>query len=221
MTPLASIDADSGNLVAKGPGKVLSYQLNDPNKPNRKFAGFSRSRPDTDKSKDRSKPAKKINCVHVNFDGELAANSTKNEMLISGNVRTAYSDVNKFEENVDPDQESLVLPTGGVTIHCDKLQTAQWQPRGSAEPTTEIIATGNVHVKNQLFESTAQRLTYSETTDVMTIEGSQRSNARLVFRSTAKSKPNQLVAEKIMYRLSDQWTNVQSMKNLDITRPAR
>ncbi len=215
IAPMASVNAQSGAMVAKGPGKVINYQYQDPSNNQNRLSGFSSS---FQQQGSDGKP--KLNCVHINYDGDLLANSNNRELTISGNVRTAYADVNSFNQTIDPDDESK-LPKGAVTLRCNKLKSAQWTPRSQVESTTEMIAIGNAHIKSQLFEATANRLSYSDMTDKLTIEGSPRSDANLWFRQNPKAKLSHLAAQKIMYRLSDQWTDVQGVKNLNIKRSGK
>jgi hypothetical protein len=212
---MASVNAQSGAMVSKGPGKVINYQYQDPSNNQNRLSGFSSS---FQQQGSDGKP--KLNCVHINYDGDLLANSNNRELTISGNVRTAYADVNSFNQTIDPDDESK-LPKGAVTLRCNKLKSAQWTPRSQVESTTEMIAMGNAHIKSQLFEATANRLSYSDMTDKLTIEGSPRSDANLWFRQNPKAKLSHLAAQKIMYRLSDQWTDVQGVKNLNIKRSGK
>ena len=215
LSPLATVNALDGSVVAKGPGKVLNY-LRDDGKGESKLSGFSQSfrRPSSQPNapeKDR-KPG--IDGIHVNFDGELNANADRKEMLISGNVRAAYARVESYETIVEPDDKNT-HPAGTVVLKCDRLQSAQWTPVGQ-ESINEMVATGNAHITSQLFEATAQRLTYNDKTDMMIVSGSSRGNANLWFRPDPEAKLSHLTARKIMYRLADQWTNVEGVQSLEL-----
>jgi len=80
-----------------------------------------------------------------------------------------------------------------------------------------MLATGNAHLFSETFEATASRVSYSQATDVLVVEGTPRTDANLWFKQTPNDKnPTHLIAEKISYRISDQWTQTQGVKNLNI-----
>jgi lipopolysaccharide assembly outer membrane protein LptD (OstA) len=82
-----------------------------------------------------------------------------------------------------------------------------------------MIATGNAHISNDRFDATANRVSYNQSTDMMVVEGTPRSDANLWFKQTANDKnPTHLVAEEIQYRVKDQWHQVLGVKNLKINR---
>ncbi len=76
-----------------------------------------------------------------------------------------------------------------------------------------MIATGNAQIVSDTFQATAERFSYNQQTDILTVEGTSRTDANLWFRRNPKEKMNHLVAVKILYRLSDQWTDIQNVKN--------
>jgi len=99
-------------------------------------------------------------------------------------------------------------------LKSDVLRFAQWTPR-NAEPRQEMQAEGNTSIKSELFEAVADRLSYNDATDILVIEGKPPANAKLTYRSTAKAQPKTMVAQKVMYRLSDQMAKISDVRNVE------
>ena len=202
-----TLDAATGQVKSKGPGVMMLYRRGHTSMLGK--TGNNPPQPDTPMG---------ITLVRVNFDGSAEANTNDKQLLIRGNVRTLHAPVNSFEHVLDPDV-AQALPPESVRITCDELKLAQWTPRNSDEPSQELLATGNAHITSGTFEATADRVSYNQATDMLVVEGTPRSDANLWFRQAPNSKDrDHLVAGKILYRLADQWTEVQSVKNLNINR---
>jgi len=204
FVPMATVDAVSGDIATSGPGIALAYQYS---KGGNQPTGFS-----TNKAPNNSKNPE-LTCIHVKFDDQLVANSEKGTMEIDRNTRSAWANVDRFDQTLDPDRPDQ-LPVGAAVLRSDKLNFAQWTPRNS-EPRLEMQAEGNTSIRSQLFEAVADRLTYASDTDMLVLEGNPPAMAKLTYRKTPQSKPQTSLQSKIMYRLSDQsfrMTNVRSVE---------
>lgn len=207
--PQATIDAVSGSLAAKGPGTIATHR---PAKSN-----------ETDASNPFGNLAGAdgmdgISFIQINFDGDLSVDSKQREMIVTGNIRTIYASVLDWEMTVDPDN-APGRPAGSVHLTCSRLQLAQWSPRNNDQPTNEMIASGNTHIRNDRFDAKADRVSYNSSTDMLVVEGTPRSDANLWIKQTPNDPaPTHLVAEKIRYRIKDQWSDTQGVKNLNINR---
>ncbi len=202
-----TLNASTGKVKSKGPGVMMLYRRGNTTLLGK--AGNNTPKPDTPMG---------ITFVRVNFDGSAEANTNDKQLLIRGNVRTLHAPVSSFEHVLDPDIAQS-LPPESVRVTCEELKLAQWTPRNSDEPSQELLATGNAHITSGTFEATADRVSYNQATDMLVVEGTPRSYANLWFWKSPNSKVRvQLVADKILYRLSDQWTDVQGVKNVNINR---
>ena len=152
----------------------------------------------------------------MKFDDRLIADSNKKQIQIHGQVRSLTSPVRSFDTVFDPDQETSTWPVDAVKLVCQQVQLAQWNPQSSDKPSNEMVATGNAHIISSKFEATADRVSYSQANDMLVVEGTTRSDANLWFRRNPAARPDHLVAGKILYRLSDQWTEVQNVRNVKI-----
>jgi lipopolysaccharide export system protein LptA len=205
FVPMATFDATSGGIATTGPGQALSYQYSKAGQ----LSGISPGQTQT--SSTPQKP--ELTCVHIRFDGQLNANSQKGVMEMERNTRTAWAKVKRFDQTLDPDRPAN-LPLGAAVLKADSLKFARWTPRNS--PTRqEMQAEGNTSIQSELFEAVADRLTYSDDTDLLVIEGRPPADAKLSYRRSAKSQPETLRAAKVMYRLSDQWTDVSDVRSVE------
>ena len=206
IAPQATYSATSGMIRASGPGAIQLHRR-----------GKSKSL-DPSGKETSSKPSDPdaITLTHVKFDDRLIADPNKKQIQIHGQVRSLTSPVRSFDTVFDPDLETSTWPVDAVKLVCEQVQLAQWNPQSSNKPSNEIVASGNAHIINSKFEATADRVSYSQANDMLVVEGTPRSDANLWFRRNPAARPDHLVAGKILYRLSDQWTEVQNVRNVKI-----
>ena len=206
IAPQATYAATTGMIRANGPGAIQLHRR-----------GKSKSL-DPSGRKPSSTPSdpNAITLTHVKFDDRLIADSNKKQIQIHGQVRSLTSPVRSFDTVFDPDQETSTWPVDAVKLVCQQVQLAQWNPQSSDKPSNEMVATGNAHIISSKFEATADRVSYSQANDMLVVEGTTRSDANLWFRRNPAARPDHLVAGKILYRLSDQWTEVQNVRNVKI-----
>ena len=207
--PMASVDTVSGDVVSSGPGEVMSYQFSANKSP---LAGIN-------KDNDIQSGERKLTCVHTRFDGSLTANADDGKMELERNTRSAWGDVVDFGQPLDPDRPQE-LPVGAAVLKADVLKVAQWTPR-NAETRRELHADGNTSIQSELFEAVADRMTYTDVTDVLVIEGRPPADAKLSYRRNTNARPETLRAAKVMYRISDQWTDVFDVRSVDAGLPSR
>lgn len=211
----ATWNSTTGGVNSKGPGVFMYY---------RKGGSLLMSNKADAQSNSSVEPtlpfgnSNGLTFIRVNFDESVNANINQNEMTVRGNVRTLYAPVESFTDILDPDQPER-LPLESVKVTCEQMKIAQWTPRNSTEATNELIATGNAHISSSTFEATADRVSYNRSTDILVVEGTPRSDAHLWFKQTPNARQrDHLVAGKILYRVSDQWTEVQGVRNVNINR---
>lgn len=212
VVPNVTFNVQAGGIFAKGPGTIATHRVGTP--------GSDKSNPLAKlASTDREKTEKKqsLSFIQVNFDGELNIDPDQKEMTVVGNVRTIYAPIGSWEKAFNPDSQRKDAPPGSVNLRCDRLQLAQWASRSDKKSFTEMLATGNTHLYSDAFEATANRVSYSQASDVLVVEGTPRTDANLWFKQTPNDRnPTHLIAEKISYRISDQRTQIQSVKNMNI-----
>lgn len=204
FVPMATVDAISGEVVTSGPGQALAYQYSN---------GSNRLSGLTSASSSNNSSQRKLTCIHARFDGQLIANSNKGTMRIERNTRSAWANVDRFDQVLDPDRPDR-LPVGAAVLKSDLLRFAQWTPR-NGEPRQEMQAVGNTSIKSELFEAVADEMRYNDATDLLVIEGKPPANAKLSYRRNANAKPETILAQKVKYRLTDQWTEVSDVRSVE------
>lgn len=204
VVPNATVNAKTGTIYAKGPGTISTHrESSQSDKPNA-LSNFSK--------------AKKggLSFIQINFDGELSIEQKEKRLIVNRNVRTIFAPVGSWNQTFNPDNSRRLAPAGSVNLTCQNLQLAQWKPRGQAAES-EMIASGNIHLFSETLETTADRLSYKQSTDMLIIEGTPRNEANLWYKqSPTDKKPINLTAEKISYRIKDQWTHVDAVKGVNI-----
>ncbi|MEL7498553.1 MAG: hypothetical protein AAFN77_13150 [Planctomycetota bacterium] len=195
----ATVDVVNERVVAEGPGTIATHQLGKPKTANsptvnqNPLARFS-----------KRKSGHPISFIQINFDGKMIVDGKRNTVDVFDRIRSAYVDVQSWDQGINPDEALKRSAEGVVLLTCEKLQVAQWQPRDSAEPIHELIASGNVRIDGEELESTAERVSYSQGNDTLVIEGTPRSDAHIWFRKANSSQVQHLVAQKLSYRIADQ-----------------
>ena len=209
VVPNATFNVEGGGLYAKGPGTIATHRMGS--------VDSQRSNPFGRLSGSNNKKKEGLSFIQINFDGDLNIDPDQKEMIIDGNVRTVYAPVSSWKKTFNPDDSKKSAPPGSVNLRCDRLQIAQWASRSDDKPFNEMLASGNTHLFSETVEATASRVSYSQASDVLIVEGTPRTDANLWFKQAPNDKnPTHLIAEKISYRISDQWTQTQGVKNLNI-----
>ena len=210
--PRIVMELETGDVTASGPGELLQWK---PGGSGGSGAGGLTSPLKGDRPAGQPERAG-LNYLHCRFDDNLQANTNRTEMRINGRVRALYAAVADWEQKLDPDAERV--PEQATRISCDQVQIVQWTPRGSDQPTTEVLANSNARIVGSNFEATAERLSYNERTDLLVIEGDGRQDANLWFQQQPGAKRDHLVAGKILYRPGDQWTQIEKVRNATINQ---
>jgi len=209
VVPNATFNVEEGGLYAKGPGMIATHRMGSADSPN--------SNPFGTLTGNNQRKKDGLSFIQINFDGELNVDPDQKEMIVDGNVRTIYAPISSWQKSFNPDDSRKSAPPGSVNLRCNRLQVAQWASRSDNKPSNEMLASGNTHIFSETFEATANRVSYSQASDVLIVEGTPRTDANLWFKQTPNDKnPTHLIAEKISYRISDQWTQTQGVKNLNI-----
>lgn len=209
--PRIVMELETGDVTANGPGELLQW------KPGGSGSGGGGLTSPLAREREAGQPAREgLEYMHCRFDENLQANTNRTEMRINGRVRAMVAAVADWEQRLDPDAERV--PERATRISCDQVQIVQWTPRGSDQPTTEILANSNARIVGSNFEATAERLSYNERTDLLVIEGDGRQDANLWFQQQPGAKRDHLVAGKILYRPGDQWTQIEKVRNATINQ---
>lgn len=197
----ATVDVKNELVIADGPGSIITHQL----LKNKKTAGRSRN----PLSRFNKSPGKgNISFVQINFEGKLRFDGKDESVNVTQRVRTAYMNVASWDQGIDPDAAQKQSFPGVVSLTCERLNLSQWQPRGAEEAVHELDTKGNVRITSEALDATADRVSYSQSTDMLVVEGTPRSDARFWFGKPNGGGKTVIDAQKLRYRLSDQFYEV-------------
>ncbi len=208
--PRATFDVHSGLASCRGPGFVMARQpagsADDPSAAPAMLASTGQRNGN-------------IDFVKVEFEDRFDGQLEQRELHFTGNVRAFYTDISQWD--AVPDERSI-QQTGsrGVILDCEDLVLVQWTPQ-QAEPTVELIATGNARVKGHQFDGSAERISYIQSSGRVTIEAPTRANAELWFRQPGQNNRAHLVAKTITYDLETGAYEVQEYKQMDYSQEGR
>ena len=204
--PRATFDVVTGRVNCKGPGSIIVRQK----------AGSDSSGGVPANLASGGKRSGNIDFVKVDFDSRFDGNLENRELHFHGNVHTFYVDISQWHATPD---ESVIRRPGnrGMIMDCDNLVLAQWTPQ-SGEPTLEMTATGNARIRGSQFDASAERISYTQMTNLLVIEAPNRSNAELRFSRPGQTNRGLMVAKTITYNLVTGETQVQEMKQMDYSQ---
>lgn len=209
IVPRVHVDLDTEEIVAEGPGSIGNWQPAGSRGGTPLFAG--------------SKPAATegsagagLSTLHLRFDRKLTAQSARGKLVIDGNVRGVFGSVPGWDDRLDPEPPR---PPAGVTrLSCQQVEVHQWTPSGSETALTDLVAAGDAVIRNEAFEARGSRVTYSQQNDLLVLEGDSRSEANLWRSTGSDGSRDHLVAGKISYRPTDQWTHIEKVRSATIDR---
>ena len=211
------VDPVSKNIFADGAGWVSTHDLQASSAPRR---NQSTKHPLAGMAQKNNDPSKPITFVRANFADSMSIDAAKNQMTLSGRVRTVYLQTDDWNTNPDPDRIPSALQAQAVVLTSEQLTLARWQPRDSAEVTHEMIASGNVRILGDTIDLSASRVSYNQGNDMLVVNGTNRTAARIRFReNTGPTKPwQEVVAEKFEYQIASQTVNVNGVQKGEAIR---
>jgi hypothetical protein len=150
--------------------------------------------------------------LNVRFAGGLAGNFQQREVRFRDRVRAIYGPVPDWDSSLDPDRPET-WGNSAVLLSCHELLVAQLgQQRTNA---LELQALGNTTVEGKLFTATADRVSYDQSKDLLTLAGDARNNARLQYRFPNAGQPSHFSAGRISYSPKSGRLDVDDARQLE------
>jgi hypothetical protein len=199
----ATLDQLQNRLLADGPGFVEIHRRSENGKlaPGFGFVGY---RP-TDSANAQ------LTYVRVNFQDQLIANTRTDEIVATGNLRSLYAAVDTPDQSFDPDRPGQ-LPDGAVRLNCQRIDLLREKNPLSPRPQSQFIASGNAHIRSQTIDSTAERITYRDDTDELTLGSASGEDVVLRMRRDANAGWDEIVGSELVYRLRDQTAHGKNIR---------
>lgn len=209
-----SLDQQTGDFAADGPGEVTSVRRGSAGKP--VLPGQPEPQPPPNVAPGAAAPPTAINYLNVTFHRNLAGNNTRREMTFHNQVRTLYGPVPDWTTAIDRDRPERWLPQT-VLIDCDQLQVFARSDVQTGLDSYDLVAEGNTLVEGTSFTARAPRLTYAQAKDLLVIEGDARSDARLYHQKGPGLPRSDTSARRFMVWPSTNRVQVDGAAFLELT----
>ena len=190
--PWGQVNAVTGELRASGPGAMTAWQ------PGAGLPGGA------------AEEAGGLTCTGVRYEQEIRGNVHESDLSFVGSVRVVYGPVEGYPMRLDPDDRTTAA--GRFRLRSNDLRVAQWQRTAEAAPHVELIAAGQALVEGDRFDALAERISYDQSTALVTLEGDPRNHATLNYQAEPGGARQPLVASKIVYNLRDHTTRVEGFR---------
>ncbi|HKD36762.1 MAG TPA: hypothetical protein VKB78_08170, partial [Pirellulales bacterium] len=142
-----------------------------------------------------------LNYLNVQFDGPLSGNLNLHEIVFHDRVRSVYGPVMSWDDQLNPDDVDD-LGDGGALMTCDIMKVRQTNdkppPGADDRRPIELEAIGNASVEGEQYRALAARMTYTESKDLLTLEGDGRRDASL-YRQERPGDPRADTTAKTIF----------------------
>ncbi len=204
------IDQIDGRLSVNGPGWTSTARFS-----SQRFVRTDKTNP---ASAMKPKKVPRLNYLHVRFEDGVVGNILDKRVKFVGDVVAVHGPISQWGETLKPDQRGG-LGKEGVELRCDELSVIDVS--ATKIPMIELIAIGNTIVENELYGASAQRLSFTESKNLLVLDGDSTYDAKLKVYG---QNPKSAVAKRIMF-----WTDtydfdvdrVQSIQFGSFGKPAK
>jgi hypothetical protein len=147
-----------------------------------------------EKKADVKNDESEMKLTHVEFEGNMVGYKEKGLVIFTGQVKVTHLPSEDPDIKIDPDK----LPQDAMWVECDRLKVLNYKV--NEQQSVQIFeALQRVRVKGRGYHGQADKLTYEESKDLLTLEASEGNVARL-YRQTRPNGPYEPVsAKKIMF----------------------
>ncbi|WP_145053704.1 hypothetical protein [Lignipirellula cremea] len=209
------IDQLTGELHADGPGWISSARYGNVQQmspgplqaPAQPAAGAVAA---------AAKPAE-LNYLKVEFQKEVVGNIHRREIDLYGKVKTVYGPIARWDEVLLIDRPES-FGSQGVQVTCDHLNLVERGPQITpSRKAFELLAQGNVYVERPTMTARADRLSYTESKDLLVLRGDGRNDAEITQQARIGDEWSHASARIIYYWRSLNQIRVDDAEELDLT----
>ncbi len=206
-----SVNLLSGHLAARGPGWLMSVRPAGEGGP---LTGpgampLPTPAPAGDEAALRQ--------LYVRFRGGITGNMHRRELTFHDDVRTIYTPVDSWQPAIPRDDPNSLGP-GGIVVTCNRLSLRQIRTPDGSRQTAEFEAAGNTIVESAGYTARAVRMTYSEASDLLMLEGDGRSDAQLFRQQQIGGPTAKAAAQRILFWPSTNRLKVDGARSLELSQ---
>jgi hypothetical protein len=196
------VDRAAGTLHADGPGWVSTVRRSG-------ATGGSGGVPVSAAAGDQQP----LTSVHVAFERAIEGNLARREIVFRDRVRTTYSPAREFSDLIVA-QSPRDVSERGMLMTSDRLTLTEVIVPG--QRWIEVQATENVLAEGRSITVEAASIRYTSDKEILTIEGSTRSNARVWRRTAPGQKEDTMDGQKFKYHLRSGQIELDSINSIEL-----
>lgn len=181
-------DRSTGNFVARGPGKVEDWRLDDGRK-RVTLSPRSISRPNQAAQVD----ALPWSYTWLKFAGEINGNQPDRWMVLKDRVEVIHGPVQHplqpiFRRDLDADTETA---RNSVWLRSDQMNLQLRSGGPDRDDWLEVVALGNAELEGKVFRALADMITYDQSSEQFTLKG-RGTDAEIYYQEApgASDQPN-------------------------------
>jgi|GEM_PF-4332750 len=203
-----TVELDTGEVFANGPGIVTSTRLDQKKKQQAQPAGQPPEQP----ANQPAEPA--LFGTTVRFDNCLLGNIKKETVTLQYGVRAAFAPVTKWDTILSTDEPEKLGPDGAI-LSCEQLRlTSEPLQVRNAPRTVAFEADGNAVVEGALFTAKAPKISYSQSKDRLYLQSEGRAFAELYRQDRVGANPDKVVARDIQFWVKKNHFKVDQVINV-------
>jgi hypothetical protein len=210
QVPFAHIDRQSGALQAGGPGRLTSVRAG--------FRGDWNPAADSPAASAEPLATDAKTFLQVDYQREITGNVYRNIVEFWDRVQVVYGPVLSWNETLTAQGP---LRKNDVLLSCDRLTVAQStlaSPAASSDRRMlDLLAQGNTYVEGQTFTARGERVSYTQSKQLLVLEGTGRTDAVLSHQTRVGAPRSETAARKILYWIRTGRGEIADARSLDLS----
>jgi hypothetical protein len=160
-----------------------------------------------------------LTCLHLRFMRGISGNQIHRDIVFRGQVRAARASAQSWTTTLESDDPNRLGPQAFV-LYSDSMQVDDMSPvSGGSGGNLELMALDNVIVVGTNFTSRSARLTYTQSKDLVILEGDGRSDAEIFKQDGGEgSKASRFAAQKLEYNVKSGLVKTEGVRGLDLNQ---
>ncbi|MDA7978571.1 MAG: LptA/OstA family protein [Pirellulales bacterium] len=211
-----SIDQQSGALSGGGPGWITRVARSD----SRGEVGLPGAvRPPVARSNRRDEEPRTL-YLRVDFQQGMTGNIHRRQVIFQHQVVCVYGEISDWNQTIDGERPSE-FSQKTVRLRSDQLQVTEMPAAAGAPAWRELVASGNTTSEGKMFTANAERITYTESQQLLVMEGNSVRPAEFYLQKRVGDRPTRIAARKVKYNSKTGEYSLDGADSLDLIVPPR